>query len=140
MITRLGRYGVLAALVVSGLLFGPAADAATRPAPKTWFGQVERHNGHFDYVGRPCAESEDVCADYIAHYRIVPTTRQAERALRRAAGHWARLWGEFTATREAGHTGTLRVSYVRRTRPPEPAVPARPRVRGTGSARGAAPV
>jgi hypothetical protein len=134
MITRLGRYGVLVALVVNGLLFGPAADAATRPAPKTWFGQVERHNGHFDYVGRPCAEQEDVCADYIAHYRIVPTTRQARQALPRIAGHWARLWGEFVPTREAGHTGTLRVSYVQRTRPPQPATAARSGVTGTGSA------
>ena len=121
MITRLGRYSVLVALVVGGLVLGPTAGAATKAAPKTWYGQVERHKGHFDYVGRPCAESEDVCADYIAHYRIVPATRQAERALRRAAGHWARLWGEFIATREAGHTGTLRVFHVQRTRPPAPA-------------------
>ncbi len=120
MITRLARYGVLMALVVGGLLFAPTAGAATQATPKTWVGQVERHNGHFDYVGRPCAEQEDVCADYIAHHRIVPTTRQAERALRRAAGHHARLWGEFIATGVAGHTGTLRVSHVQGTRPPRP--------------------
>ena len=113
MISRLTRHGALLALVMSALVAGPAMAAGTaRPATPSWFGQVQRHHGHFDYVGRPCAEQEDVCADYVAHYRIVPTTRQAERGLRRSAGARARLWGEFFPARDAGHQGTLRVSRV----------------------------
>ena len=127
MITRLARSGALLALVLSGLVAGPAVAAGTAtpaeraaPATKSWVGQVQRHHGHFDYVGRPCAESEDVCADYVARYRISPTTRQAERGLRRAAGGWARLRGEFFPARDAGHQGRLEVSRVERKKVSKP--------------------
>jgi hypothetical protein len=121
MITRLARYSALLALVLTGLSVGPAtagtgtAKPVAQPVAHSWFGHIQRHNGHYDYVGRPCPESDDVCADYVAHYRVVPTTRQAEQGLRRSAGHSARLWGEFFPARDAGHQGTLRVSRVQTT-------------------------
>jgi hypothetical protein len=92
-------------------------------------------------VGRPCAEQEDVCADYVAHYRVVPTTGQAERGLRRSAGGLARLWGEFFAARDAGHQGTLRVSRVQPKRAPKPVpAPARSGVEGRVTAGPTCPV
>jgi hypothetical protein len=142
MITRLARHGALLALVLSGLMVGPAVAVGTaKPVVKSWFGQVQRHNGHFDYVGRPCAESENVCADYVAHYRISPTTRQAERGLRRSAGGWARLWGEFFPARDAGHQGMLKVSRVEPKKAPKPwPAPARSGVEGTVTAGPTCPV
>jgi hypothetical protein len=109
--------------VLSGLVAGPAGAGTARPASQSWFGQVQRHHGHFDYVGRPCAEQEDVCADYVAHYRVVPKTGQAERGLRRSAGHWARLRGELFPAGDAGHHGTLRVNLVQPRKSPLPAPP-----------------
>jgi hypothetical protein len=100
-------------LVVSLFAAVPAAaDPPERRERKTWIGQVERHGRHHDYVGSPCADGE-VCAQYIVHYRIVPTTRQAARALRRAEGHSARLTGRLVSSREPGHQGRLMVSRVR---------------------------
>jgi hypothetical protein len=100
-------------VVVSMVLALPAAaDPPDRRQRKTWVGQVERHGRHHDYVGSPCAEGE-ICAQYVARYRIVPTTRQAARGLRRAAGQSARLTGRLVPSREPDHQGRLMVSRVR---------------------------
>jgi hypothetical protein len=100
-------------LVVSLFAAVPAAaDPPERRQRKTWVGQVERHGRHYDYVGSPCADGE-VCAQYIVRYRIVPTTRQAARGLRRAEGHSARLTGRLVSSREPDHQGRLMVSRVR---------------------------
>jgi hypothetical protein len=103
-----------AALILVTCLFAavPAAAAPLeRRARKTWVGQVERHGRHYDYVGSPCAEGE-VCAQYIVRYRVVPTTRQAARGLRRAEGHGARLTGWLVSVRAPGHQAGLMVSRV----------------------------
>ncbi len=120
MTIRVVRTSALLAVVFCGLVAGPAMARTARPEAQSWLGQVQRHHGHFDYVGRPCPEQEDVCVDYVARYRDVPTTRQAERGLRRAAGQWARLWGELVPAGDAGHQGTLRVSRVQPRRSPPP--------------------
>ena len=139
MMIRVVRYSALLAVVLCGLVTGPAGAETARPGAQSWLGQVQRHHGHFDYVGRPCPAQEDVCADYVAHYRIVPTTRQAEAGLRRAAGHWGRLWGELFPARDADHQGTLRVSLVQPRRSPPPP-PAPSGVEGTVTAGPTCPV
>lgn len=110
---RSWKYAAALTLVVGMLVAAPAgADAGDRRQKKTWVGQVERHGRHYDYVGSPCAEGE-VCAQYVARYRIVPTTRQAARALRRVEGQSARLTGRLGSSRELDHQGRLMVSRVR---------------------------
>jgi hypothetical protein len=109
----------LAAALTLAFTLTAAAPAAADPADrserrerKTWVGQVERHGRHFDYVGSPCPEGE-ICAQYVARYRIVPTTWQAARALRRAEGQSARLTGRLFPSRDPDHQGRLMVSRVR---------------------------
>jgi hypothetical protein len=112
MTMRSWKYAAALTLVVGMLVAAPAGAAARdRDRRKTWTGMVERHGRHYDYAGSPCAEGE-VCAQYVARYRIVPTTRQAARALRRADGQSARLTGRLTPSRESDHQGRLMVSRV----------------------------
>jgi hypothetical protein len=103
-------------LAVGLLAAGPAAadppEREERRQRQTWVGQVERHGRHYDYVGSPCAEGQ-ICAQYVARYRIVPTTWQAARGLRRAAGHNARLNGLLLPFRDPDHQGRLMISRVR---------------------------
>lgn len=78
----------------------------------TWVGQVERHAGHFDYVGSACPIEADFCIQIIARYRIVPTTAQAALALPRVAGGQATLSGRLLPLNDGTHMGLLFVSRV----------------------------
>jgi hypothetical protein len=93
---------------------GPTASAAPGDEEQTWFGDVEKHGRHYDYLGRPCPiEESDPCPEYEVTYEIVPTTAQAARALPKVAGHRARLIGHRQSIRKPRHSGTLMVSEVR---------------------------
>jgi hypothetical protein len=112
---RLTVSALLVALVMSGSATSPAGAAA--PAEDTWVGQVQRHDDHYDYVGRACPESSEICADYVAHYRIVPLNPAARRAVRGLAGGQARLYGRLEPSRGPGHNGTLLVRKAERPTP-----------------------
>lgn len=94
----------------------PAQAEVTAPAQLTstgtWVGEVVRHGGHFDYVGRPCPVEVDICAQFIARYLIVPTTAQAFLALPSSAGGTARLRARLRPTSFGEHHGILFVSAV----------------------------
>ena len=99
----------------------PAASAATKRAPdQAWIGRVQRHGNHFDYVGQPCpVGSGMLCANYVAHYRIVALDAAAGRALRRLNGREARLEGRLSPNDKPGaHNGTLSVRKVQGWPPP----------------------
>jgi hypothetical protein len=109
-----GAVGLALALGV-GPFWGlaPSASAAPDDEEKTWFGAVEEHGRHYDYIGRPCPiEESDPCPEYEVTYEIVPTTTQAARALPKVAGHRARLIGRRQLVRKPRHSGTLMVSEV----------------------------
>jgi hypothetical protein len=124
--TRLVVSTVLVALVMGGFAMSPAR-AATKPAEDTWAGRVEKDRSpqgsagaprdHYDYVGRPCPESADVCTAIMATYRIAPLNPSAARAVRRLSGGQARLHGYFEPGSDAHHSGTL---FVRRAERPAP--------------------
>jgi hypothetical protein len=109
-------------LALSGLAAGPAsaADSKAQPAKtQTWIGQVQRQGGHFDYVGQPCPVGAGMlCANYVAHYRIVAQNPAAAKALRQVAGGQARLQAKFRPSHDAGHQGTLLASSVEAWCPP----------------------
>jgi hypothetical protein len=121
---RLAVSAALVALLVGGLATFPAAQAAA-PAPPaaqpqsgTWVGGLERAGNHYDYVGRACPESVQICYDIVARYRIVPLTPGAARSVRRLAGGQARLTGHLGPAQDSKHTGTL---FVRKAERPAPA-------------------
>jgi hypothetical protein len=109
-----GLTRVLAAvLLTGGVLAGPAATASAETTEHgTWVGAVERHGTHFDYVGRPCPVEAEVCAAFIARYRIVPLTREARTALAAAAGGTAALEGFLVPRGDGAHQGLLFVYSV----------------------------
>jgi carboxypeptidase family protein len=72
-----------------------AALAAKKPKDVDWRGLVEAVDGGFDYVGRPCPEKAEVCAQSVARYPIQPNGRSTSRALEKAAGSDARLKGHL---------------------------------------------
>jgi hypothetical protein len=125
--SRVFKYVAVLAVALTGLA-APAASAATKPAAskpaqdQTWIGQVQRHGNHFDYVGQPCPVGAGMlCANYIAHYRIVPLNAAAGRALQGVNGRQARLEGLLTPNRKPGpHNGTLKVHKVQAWPPPPP--------------------
>ena len=102
-----------AVLLTVGVLAGSAtsASAETRESG-TWVGAVEQHGAHYDYVGRPCPVEAEVCAAFIARYRIVPLTRQARAELSAASGGTATLEGFLVPRGDGTHHGLLFVSEV----------------------------
>jgi hypothetical protein len=115
--TRLVFAALVAAAVLGGAGLAPAR-AATKPADDVWVGRVQSDGGHYDYVGRACPESAQVCMALVATYRIVPLNPAAARAVRRLSGGQARLVGRLGPGTDNRHTGTL---FVRRARPAKPA-------------------
>ncbi len=111
------RHLLLAApLIVLSLLFGASPAAAQVPTTTqetgTWVGAVVPHGTHFDYVGRPCPVEAEVCAEFVARYLIVPTSRQALFALADVAGGEAALTGRLVTFSFGEHHGVLFVSAV----------------------------
>ena len=104
------RFLAVSALLITALAVAPAT-AATDRRDDIWVGQIVRHHHHFDYRGRTCPTSAEVCIEVVANYRVVPVTRQAKAGLRRAAGGQARLVGHRAAAPNRRHDGVL---YVRR--------------------------
>jgi hypothetical protein len=93
----------------------PARAQVTTPplsTTGTWIGEVVAHDGHFDYVGSPCPVEVEVCAGFIARYRIVPTTVQAFFALPLVAGRTAVLTATLRPVAFGQHQGILLVSAV----------------------------
>jgi hypothetical protein len=118
---RFVKWVAVAALAVSALAVGPA-DAAVKAKPsktQTWIGRVERHGGQFDYVGQPCPTGAGMlCANYVAHYRIVAQNAGAAKALRQVAGGQARLRARFSSAHDTTHQGTLLTTTVEAWCPP----------------------
>jgi len=114
--TRRAIWAVLVALVLGGLGMAPAR-AATTAAEDTWLGNVQKDGSHYDYSGRACPESAQICYDIVANYRIVALTPSAARAVRRLAGGQARLHGHLEPGRDPQHNGTL---FVRKAERPTP--------------------
>lgn len=110
LITMLTALTVLIAPGASAGLQSSAQRAASESG--TWIGQVERDDGHFDYVGSPCPIEAEFCIDAIYRYRIVPTTFQAARALPTVVGKSAELKGKLDPTGDDTHQGTLFVERV----------------------------
>jgi hypothetical protein len=108
---------LLAALTV---LISPTAwadpDQGATPretsVSRTWVGQVEHHDAHFDYVGSPCPTEEKFCILILARYRIVPITGQAREALPSISGRQAQLEGSLIKTGNGKHGGTLFVQRI----------------------------
>jgi hypothetical protein len=121
---RLVKWAAVLAVAVaaSGLGAGPASAAVrtTKPAKtQTWIGQVQQQGRHFDYVGQPCPVGTTMlCANYVAHYRIVPQNPVAALALRQVAGGPARLRARFSPAHDHTHQGTLLASAVEAWCPP----------------------
>jgi hypothetical protein len=94
----------------------PAGAAVTTPPiageAGTWIGQVVPHEGHFDYVGSPCPVEAELCAEFVARYRIAPVTPQAARALPAVAGGRAALTGWLVPLSAGPHHGVLFVTRV----------------------------
>lgn len=112
---RLAGAVALALSLGVGPFWGPASPVAAAPGDEeqTWYGTVEEHGRHYDYLGRPCpVEERDPCPEYEVTYEIVPTTTQAARALPKVAGQRARLIGYRQLVRKPRHSGTLMVSRV----------------------------
>ena len=104
---------VAAMLLTVGVLAGSATSASAETREwGTWVGAVEQHGSHFDYVGRPCPVEAEVCAAFVARYRIVPVTRQARAALPAAAGGTATLEGFLVLRGDGTHHGLLFVYDV----------------------------
>jgi hypothetical protein len=111
---RMLWYVAVAALAITALAAAPATAAPPKQRDDRWVGQVVRHQRHFDYRGRACPISAEVCIEVLAIYRIVPLTPQAAFALRRFDGRQAKLVGHLAPATDADHTGTLFVRRVRR--------------------------
>ena len=94
----------------------PARAQVTSPpqltSTGTWVGQIVAHEGHLDYVGSPCPIETEVCAAFIARYRIVPTTVQAFFALQSSVGATAALTGRLLPVAFGQHHGVLLVAAV----------------------------
>lgn len=124
--TRIATLLVAAvALTATALGAGPASAAVGTAAPskssktQTWIGQVQRHGGHFDYVGQPCPVGAGMlCANYVAHYHIVPQSPAVEKALRQVTGGQARIQARFSPKHDRTHQGTLLASAVAPWCPP----------------------
>jgi hypothetical protein len=112
------------------MLGGPAmspAQAAPKRQDDTWVGQIQRDKSprgpggvpreQYDYVGRACPESAEICYDIVADYRIVALNPSAARAVRRLAGGRARLHGHLGPGQDQRHTGTLYVWKAERPTP-----------------------
>lgn len=128
--TRRAVWAVLVALVLGGLAVAPARAAAkpqsaakSQPTEDTWRGNIQKDGSHYDYVGRACPESAQICYDIVANYRIVALNPAAARAVRRLAGGQARLHGHLEPARDRQHTGTL---FVRKAERPAPTPSPRP--------------
>jgi hypothetical protein len=109
------RFFTLLALLSIATLGVTAPASATQASSLrygTWEGQVERHGDHFDYVGLPCPIEEDICIQIIVHYRIVPLTSEAAKALPKVEGQRAQLEGALDSTSDGTHSGTLYVKKV----------------------------
>jgi hypothetical protein len=121
---RFVKWVAVAALAISAVAVGPAdAAAPAKPAKpaktQTWIGVVERHAGHFDYVGQPCPVGTGMlCANYVAHYRIVAQNAAAAKAVRQVAGRQALLRARFSPVHDNNHQGTLLASSVQAWCPP----------------------
>ena len=102
----------LAAMLLTGVVLAGAATSASAETREwgTWVGTVERHGSHYDYVGRPCPVEAEVCAAFVARYRIVPITREARNDLAAAAG--GTLEGFLVPRGDGTHHGLLFVSDV----------------------------
>ncbi len=100
-------------LLTAGVLAGAATSASAETREwGTRVGTVERHGTHYDYVGRPCPVEAEVCAAFVARYRIVPLTREARNDLSAAAGGTATLVGFLVPRGDGTHQGLLFVSDV----------------------------
>ncbi len=109
---RLARL-LVAMVLTAGVLAGAATSASAETREwGTWVGAVEHHGSHLDYVGRPCPVEAEVCAAFVARYRIVPVTRQARSDLPAAAGETATLEGFLVPRGDGTHQGLLFVSEV----------------------------
>lgn len=123
---RIATFVVAAvALAATALATSPAGAAVTsappskNPKTQMWIGQVQRAGGGFDYVGQPCPVGTGMlCANYVAHYRIVPQSPGVAKALRQVAGGEARLQARFSPKHDRTHQGTLLVSAVGPRCPP----------------------
>lgn len=95
-------------------LFAVAApvEAQVATTTGTWVGEIVVHRGHLDYVGSPCPVEAEVCAEFIARYRLVPRTRQALVALRSAVGGTATFTATLVPVSFGEHHGILLVSAV----------------------------
>ena len=126
---RFVKWVTVAALAISAMAVGPA-HAAVHAQPgktQTWIGAVERHGGQYEYVGQPCpAGSGMLCANYVAHYRIVARNAVTARALRQVAGGQARLQARFSPAHDKHHQGTLLASSAEAWCPPDAMCTARP--------------
>ncbi len=110
---RRGTRVLAAAALVGALLIGMASPASAETREwGTWVGAVQHHGTHLDYVGRPCPVEVDICAAFIARYRIVPVTRQARAELADAAGGHVALEGFLVPRGDRGHQGVLFVYDV----------------------------
>ena len=110
---RRGTRVLAAAALVGALLVGMASPASAETRERgTWVGAVERHGTHFDYVGRHCPIEAEVCAAFIARYRIIPVTRQARAELADAEGGHAALEGFLVPRGDRDHHGLLFVYDV----------------------------
>ena len=104
----------LAAMLLTGVVLAGAATSASAETREwgTWVGTVERHGSHYDYVGSPCPVEAEVCAAFVARYRIIPITREARNDLAAAAGGTATLEGFLVPRGDGTHHGLLFVSDV----------------------------
>ncbi|MCA1692807.1 MAG: hypothetical protein ABR540_15800 [Acidimicrobiales bacterium] len=105
---------LVAILLAGGVMAGAMSTASAAPARQsgTWVGVVEQHGNHFDYVGRPCPVEVEVCAAFVARYRIVPVSRAARQALPEVSGGTARLEGVLVTRGDRVHHGILFVAHV----------------------------
>ncbi len=111
-IRHLARFLVVIVLA-AGVLVGAGSPASAQARQRgTWVGAVEQHGAHYDYVGRPCPVEVEVCAAFVARYRIVPVTREAWRELPGAAGGTAALEGFLVTRADRVHHGVLFVYDV----------------------------
>ena len=125
---------LLAVVLVAGGPVDAASKSKKAKAPKPhptgiWMGELERHGRHWDYVGRACPMSSEICTTDVVRYRINPTTAQARQALKSQAGGPAVVWGKLRPAKDRGHRGVLvarQIAAATETAtpvPPEPGVP-----------------
>jgi len=107
---RMLWFVAIAALALTALVAAPAT-ATTDKRDDVWVGQIVAHNRHFDYRGRSCPTSAEICIDIVANYKVVALTPQAATRLKRAAGGRATLVGYRAPSADRRHNAVL---YVRR--------------------------